>query len=217
MTKPAVSAQRYFLKSVITPDNQYQVILEHDTPLVAGKDSAVHFTVKHSDGDGLELDNYLGASMHLAGFSDDLKEYVHTHPSNHDAHGGAAPSVPADDGHDHEHSLLPAKIALAHTNEGGETVDSEVVMFNVNFPKPGIYKLIPQFRPKGITLPGDQSLFVEFWVQVEADYGQTVAKVEMPEPTVKKMSVGTQKTMLFIISIILMALLSRFVYKKIQV
>ena len=34
------------------------------------------------------------------------------------------------------------------------------------FPKPGLYKVFAQFRPKGIELPQDEALTASFWIKV---------------------------------------------------
>lgn len=204
---------REILKNVIVGD--YQVAFEHDMPIVAGNTAEIHLVVHDVFGRGVELENYLGVPMHLAVISDDLTQYLHTHPEGH-----VDEEMPASDGHtDHTHSLIVAKTALAHIAVGGPEVESEVVVFKVPFAKAGTYRVFAQFRPKGIVLPQDDAITASFFVEVEENSRQSVTAV----PTVLHQHAGStgnstaQKIMLAFISIIIMALLSKYVYKKIQV
>ncbi len=219
-TRTPISAD--FFSNVIV--GQYQIAIAHDTPLVAGKTSNMQFTVHDVYGNGVELDNYLGTTMHLAAISRDLTQYVHTHPAEHahDAPAGNVPDVPGfDESMPHTHSFLGAEIAYAHTESTGPEIASEPVSFQVPFAQPGIYRVFAQFRPKGANLGQDEAVVAAFFVNVEEDRGQTVTK---PPPIVHDqvdatipMSPQTQKILLVLASLVLMALLSRFVYKKIQV
>jgi len=213
----SISQNQEMLKNVIVGD--YQVALEHDTPLVAGKTAEIHLVVHDVFGRGVELENYLAAPMHLAVISQDLTQYLHTHPEGHENHGE---EMPASDGHsDHSHSLLPTKSALAHVDTGGSEVESETIIFKVPFLEPGIYKVFAQFRPKGIVLAADEAITAAFLIKVEENTGQVITAVPAVEhahgTTSRAGNTNGKKVTLALISIVIMALLSRFVYKKIQV
>ncbi|MDO8492595.1 MAG: cytochrome c biogenesis protein CcdA [bacterium] len=204
-----------YMKNVIVGD--YQVALEHDEPLVAGNTVKVRLTVRDVYGRGVELDNFLGVPMHLAVIGQDLTQYLHTHPADAAAHDSGV----IDESKPHTHSLISVKKALAHVETGGPEIDSEPATFLVPFEKPGIYRMFAQFRPKGVNLPTNEAITAAFFVSVESDIGQAITKVPpiVHADTPLKVNVGPtgQKVILVIISIILMALLARFVYKKIQV
>ena len=139
---PAVSE---FFDNVIV--GNYQVALDHNVPLVKGKPMQFIFTYQDVLGNGVELEPYLGADMHLVVIKDDLSEYVHAHPDDS--------TTSSDDGHDHEHTFLGAQQAYAHTGATTGGPDPAEIPFTVTFPKEGIYKLFGQFRPKGTDLPVD--------------------------------------------------------------
>ena len=203
-----------FMKNVI--EGNYQVALEHDEPLVTGRESVVRLTVHDTSGRGVELENFLGVPMHLAVISQDLTQYLHTHPADEAAHEGGV----IDESQPHTHSFLPTKTALAHVETGGPQIESEPAAFLVPFEKAGIYRMFAQFRPRVANLPADEALTAEFFVKVETDTGQKVIKlpaIEHEHDDVSSLSPMAQKVILVVISIILMALLSKFVYKKIQV
>ena len=202
----------------------YQVALEHDTPLIAGKTSEMRFTVTDVYGHGVELDTYLAVPMHLSAISYEY-DYVHTHPVSH-AHDDAPANVPGtpmfDESKPHSHSLnwnLGAEIAEAHTETTGPEVASEPVSFEVPFTYPGVYRVFAQFRPKGAVLGADEAVVAAFFVNVEADTGQFLTRLSPIEHAHigNAMSETNFKIILVGISLILMGLLSVFVYKKIQV
>ncbi|MBI2048322.1 MAG: hypothetical protein HYT30_00120 [Parcubacteria group bacterium] len=201
----------------------YQVALEHDSPLVAGKTSEMRFTVHDVYGKGVELDTYLGVSMHVAAISADLTQYVHTHPVSH-AHDEAPANVPGtpmfDESKPHSHSFnFSATIAEAHVESTGPDVVSDPVSFEVPFAEPGAYRVFAQFRPKGAALGADEAVVAAFFVNVEADGGQKITRLSSIEHAHagNAMSETNFKVLLVVISLILTGLLSMFVYKKIQV
>lgn len=211
-----------FLNNVVV--GGYQVAMEHDTPLIAGKTSEMHFTVNDVYGRGVEFDTYLGVSMHLSAISYDY-DYVHTHPASH-AHDDApanSPDAPViDESQPHSHSLnwmLGADIAEAHTEPTGPEIVSEPVSFEVPFAHPGVYRVFAQFRPKGANPGTDEAVVAAFFVNVEADTGQFLTRLSPIEHahTGNAMSETSFKVLLVVISLILTGLLSMFVYKKIQV
>lgn len=211
-----------YLKNVVI--GGYQVAMEYDTPLVAGKTSEMRFTVTDVYDKGVELDTYLGVSMHLGGISSDLTQYVHTHPSEQSS-GSAPPSnVPGAPGFDeskpHSHSFnfnIGADIAEAHVESPDAGIISEPVSFALPFAKPGVYRVFAQFRPKGADLKAGEAVVAAFFVKVAADTGQTIAKLPPIVHAHQGMSDNAFKVLLVLISVILMGLLSGFVYKKIQV
>jgi hypothetical protein len=132
--------------------------------------------------------------------SEDLKEFIHTHP-------GAA-----GDGHDHEHSLNIIREAQAqagdghtdHSHSAGNVDTSHGVPFQVTFPKPGLYKVYAQFAPKGASLKPDQALVAAYYINVV-------------EPTGFDFSSAKGKIILTLISLVLMYGLVRGVKKYLKV
>lgn len=140
-----------FEKNVIV--DKYQVALKLDEPIAKGHEHALAFDVHTLAGNEVELEDYLAVQMHLAVLSEDLKEFIHTHPEG--------------DGHMSSNDF--AKKLLAHVEETtGEThEEDENINFHVVFPKAGLYKVFAQFRPKGAGLIKDQAISAGFWVKVE--------------------------------------------------
>lgn len=138
----------------------YQVLLDFEPPIVKGEETEISFDIHDSVGKEVEVENYLGAQMHLSVIKDDLKEFIHTHP---------------EDGN-HSHAFQSKGLAaavLAHSGptenvEMGSMMQDEHISFHVVFPEEGIYRMFAQFRPKGISLPADEALTVAFYVKVEA-------------------------------------------------
>ena len=89
--------------------------------------------------------------MHLSIISEDLTQFIHTHPEE----GGHMSANPL------------AKKLLAHAGEEtAGAAEDEAVNFHVVFPKPGLYKMFAQFRPKNTGLLKDEALTASFWVKV---------------------------------------------------
>lgn len=146
---PTSSTARNFSPQRIV--DGYLVNIHHET-LVLGENQ-IAFEIKDSNGELVELDNYLGAAMHLAIISDDLTQFVHAHPDEgmemggHDHAGGLIPVARADVGHGHSDVLAQAN-------------------FHTAFEKKGEYRAFAQFRPKGAVLEPDEALTAAFWIRV---------------------------------------------------
>ncbi len=168
----------------------------------------IDFYVRDAKGTYVALENYLEAQMHLSVISDNLVEFIHTHP--------LASEEPTDD-----HtlastisrsfdvgSLLISK-ALAHGGDSSMTSGSQSdhVTFQVPFTKPGNYKVFAQFRPAGVNLPADEALTASFWVSVS------------PTPPVPPAAPYSplEKVRIVIVSLILMTILILVVRKYITV
>ena len=144
----------------------YQVGIDYEEAISAGQTVSINFVVHNVYNQGVELEPYLGADMHLAVVKDDLKVYIHTHPSDHEDHEDES-----SDGHTHSmFRIIPE--ALAHGVIGDSFAESKTVPFEVIFPQPGTYKMFAQFRPKGIELPADQSLVGEFYIKVGGEFSK---------------------------------------------
>ena len=145
----------FFDRNVIV--GQYQVALEIDEPVVKGHLHEFNFDIHTITGREVEVENYLGAKMHLSIIKDDLKQFIHTHPeSNGDQEHGSIKIINEALAHGGEEEPLP---------EGG--APDEVINFHATFPEAGYYKIFAQFRPKGINLPQDEAMTASFWVKVE--------------------------------------------------
>ncbi|MEK7610740.1 MAG: cytochrome c biogenesis protein CcdA [Patescibacteria group bacterium] len=174
----------------------YNVSLEISPTLFAARQQELSLQVTNSSGQLVELADYIGAQMHLTIISENLKQFIHAHPSEGDHSVGEHGH---DDGHDHEHVwqtfLTPA---LAQTTTEPSALASALA-FDVTFPEPGRYKLFAQFRPAGAGLATEQALLSTFWVEVAAsgNFGDLIFS----------------KPSLAIISLILMFGLSRLVKK----
>ena len=190
-----------FSRNVIIGD--YQVSMMMSDVAVKGREVDLSFDIHTLTGQEVEVEKYLGADMHLSIISEDLKQFIHTHPGGRThssaprfikialAHGGEEPAGATD-----EHQTNPS------TNSGQSSGGDEVIGFSVNFAEVGLYKAFAQFRPKGIDLPADQALLAEFWIQVEE-------KASLPI---------SQWWMLLLVSVILIAGLSWWVngYLKVK-
>ncbi len=168
---PAQGKKVSFLRNVIT--GNYQVSLEVNDVIVKDKEVDLSFDIHSLTGQEVEVEQYLGADMHLVIIKDDRSRFIHTHPigSSH-AEGMSMTS----NGTSPE-SYIP--VALAHggiedepagaTDEHQNTkgVSDETISFHIIFPEAGLYKAFVQFRPRGIILSADEALLAEFWIQVE--------------------------------------------------
>jgi len=138
--------------------DRYQVSLESEEPMEAGRVHELSFDVHTLTGTEVELESYLGVSMHASIIKDDLTEFIHTHPVS--GMGGG-------------HSFIPpiVRVASAHGEEppGAETdmhSEDDHIDIMAAFPKPGLYKVFAQFRPKGIELSQDEALTASFWIKI---------------------------------------------------
>ncbi|MGD9689712.1 MAG: heavy metal-binding domain-containing protein [Phycisphaerales bacterium] len=110
----------------------YTVALNTGGPVTTGKPATLSYTISKDGKPVSDLTPYLGAMGHLVIMSQDLKEFVHSHPHEH-AEG------------DHDHAKQgPADM------KGGPKVD-----FEARFKAPGVYKGWAQFQHNGkvITVP----------------------------------------------------------------
>jgi hypothetical protein len=117
----------------------------------AGEDSIIRIGVDRGGEPVTDLEPYLGAMGHLVIISQDLKQFVHSHPLDMDddhGHEGETDHGHDDDhghaGHDHEAIMTAAKAAVSLAN--GKPTD---IVFHAVFPKPGLYKAFAQFQHKG--------------------------------------------------------------------
>jgi hypothetical protein len=163
------AVEKNFDRSQIISD-KYRIEL-HSNPLTT-TNGRFAFTIIDLDGNAVELENYLGEAMHVAIISEDLKEFIHTHPEGifepADFERLTEPTQ-KDDGHDHEHSLLAIPRAHAHGTE------ADLVGFAAKFARTGSYKIFAQFRPADAGLTDDEYLLGEFWVNVAEQAPQTAA------------------------------------------
>ena len=145
---------------------EYQVAARYPEILTAKDTNPVEFVVYDLYGNAVSLEPYLGEDMHLAVVSEDLLEYVHTHPENHKENMDMKDVETVDESKPHGHTLVPVAYAHGGVLDENKTAP-QVVRFSVIFPKPGIYKMFAQFRPKGIeSISEDQSLVASFYVDV---------------------------------------------------
>ncbi|MDP3947541.1 MAG: hypothetical protein Q8Q41_02525 [bacterium] len=131
----------------------YQVSLKMDEPVVKGHENDLVFDIHTLTGKEVEVEDYLGAKMHLTVIKDGLKQFIHTHP---------------EDDNDQHSSFNLFNAVLANGGDGhGAVGEDEVISFQVVFPEEGFYKVFAQFRPQGIDLPPDEALTASFWIQAE--------------------------------------------------
>lgn len=134
----------------------YEVSIDMEEPVVQGHEHELSFDIHTRTGEEVEVENYLGAPMHLTIIRDDWKEFIHTHPEEDSSHMSFG--------------LIPTARAHGESEgmEGGApTNGDEAINFHVVFPEAGLYKAFAQFRPKGTDMPPDEALKAEFWIRVE--------------------------------------------------
>lgn len=204
-----------FLTNAMVGD--YQVALDYAPPFGKGKEETIRLTVKNLYGNGVELENYLGAPMHLVAIKDDLTEYVHTHPGNvmepsgSDGHDNSDGHHGVIDGQEPQLSGPIMNMALAHGGVEEPHMEPTQLSFSITFPTEGVYKLFAQFRPKDANLGTDETLLAEFYVKVAKEGKKVVpSSASQVDPQARWWS-------LLIISILLMSLLSYGVYRFLQV
>lgn len=133
--------------------DNYQVALSLDEPVVKEHAHALTLEIHTRDNQEVELDDYLGAQMHLTLIKDDWKQFIHTHPEGPGHTAATLRIINIADAHgDDEPTAAPA--------------DDHGIHFQVVFPQVGLYKAFAQFRPKNSTLPPDEALTAEFWIEV---------------------------------------------------
>lgn len=170
--------------------NNFQMILNLDEPVAKGHEHNLTFEIHGPQGEDVELEEYLGTSIHLTLIKDDWKQFIHAHP------GGQ-------ENGDHQGRLriIPEVRANGGDSHGAAEADVHGINFNVTFPEAGLYKAFAQFRPKGIDLSQDEALTASFWVEVKES-----APSKIPSWWI-----------LLIVSLILMVLLSFGVRKFLRV
>lgn len=144
----------WFGRNIITGD--YQVSLKLDEPVPKGRERDLSFDIHTLTGEEVEVENYLGAAIHLAVIKDDWSQFLHTHPEEMGDHHGGLHFLPEALAHG------PAGTEDGHTDSGDETIN-----FHITFPEAGLYRAFAQFRPNGISLPPDEALTASFWIQVQ--------------------------------------------------
>jgi putative copper export protein len=110
-----------------------------DETITAGTETKLKYVIRKNGKDVSDLDPYLGATMHLAIVSADLKTFIHTH--------GVVPGMASNAGHLHLLVSPPARF--------GPEIEAEAL-----FPFPGYYKIFGQFKHQG------QLILADFMVDV---------------------------------------------------
>jgi putative copper resistance protein D len=105
----------------------------------AGEETSLRYIVEQDDEAVTDLNPYLGAAMHIAVVSLDLKQYIHAH--------GSIPGEPHAR-HDHMHTKPP--------KEFGPEIDTDVI-----FPIKGIYTIFGQVKHR------EKVLLFDFMVNVQ--------------------------------------------------
>lgn len=155
--------QVFFARNVIA-DN-YQVAFLFDEPAVKNQATDLAFDIHTLTGQEIEVEPYLGADIHLTLIKDDWKQFIHTHPEDHNMtmnqHGGLELffNEARANGDEKETHSMPASGMMRAGPHG--------IQFHVNFPESGLYKAFAQFRPRGIDLSPDEALTASFWIKVE--------------------------------------------------
>jgi putative copper export protein len=105
----------------------------------AGEETSLSYIIENDEKTVTDLNPYLGAAMHIAVVSVDLKQYIHAH--------GAVPGEPHAH-QDHMHTKPPKKF--------GPEIEADVV-----FPVKGIYTIFSQVKHR------DKVLVFDFMVNVQ--------------------------------------------------
>lgn len=145
-----------FARNIIVENHKVSLTL--DEPVAKQKETDLEFDIHTLDGKEIDVENYLGATMHLTLIKDDWKQFIHTHPEGDGQHMM-----------DDQHTMLNiVNTARAHGNEEllSSSEDQHGINFHVTFPEAGLYKAFAQFRPQGSDLPPDEALMVSFWIEV---------------------------------------------------
>lgn len=148
-----------------TSADQYVVSISYAAPMIQKGATSITFFIETASGDPVDLADYLGVPMHLAVVKEDLSEFIHTHPANHDhAHVSFIPEAFAHGDEpttQNDTSMMHDDGSMMMTMPMGEGIP-----FNVIFPSPGNYKIFGQFHPKGSALPEDEAITASFWIKV---------------------------------------------------
>ena len=121
--------------------NGYRVTLSA-TPggIKSGEDTTLRYIVEKNGKPVTDLGPYLGAAMHLAVVSEDLKVFIHAH--------GTVPGS-SHEHHDHMHAPPPPE-------KFGPAIEADIA-----FPSKGVYKIFSQVQHQG------KVLLFDFMVKVE--------------------------------------------------
>lgn len=131
--------------------NNYKVVLTSD-PIVKNKPADLHFNIT-KNGQDVQLSPLLGAAGHLVAISEDLSDFIHTHPDNTIDHHSRLFINQA--------RLDLARQAQAHGGAEEATADKNTLHYSVNFSKTGVYKLWMQ------TIVNGEVLTADFMVEVK--------------------------------------------------
>jgi len=130
--KTDLSTRKYF--------GEYRVTLSASPMNIkAGEETSLSYIIEKNEKKVTDLNPYLGAAMHIAVVSADLKQYIHIH--------GSVPGEPHDH-HDHMHTKPPKRF--------GPEIEADVV-----FPVKGIYTIFSQVKHH------DKVLVFDFMVNVQ--------------------------------------------------
>lgn len=136
--------------------DKYQVALKLEEPVAKGHEHDLSFDVHSFDGREVEVEDFLGAPMHLSIIKDDWKQFIHTHPGEGMMDMEGKP-----------HGVIRLISSAKAHGEADEGQKEDAISFHVVFPEAGLYKVFAQFRPLGSDLPPDQAYTASFWVEVK--------------------------------------------------
>jgi len=156
----------YKFSNSITVD-RYQLELDSHEGVEALRKSEIDIVISDVFGDSIELDQYLGADMHVAIIKDDLSVFIHAHPSEHDAAGDEHVHGNTSDGDSTDH--------------GTKSLTEKELSFVSTFPLGGVYKMFAQFRPTKSEFESDEALVGEFYINVESEIASALSEVESEE------------------------------------
>ncbi|MFB3139219.1 MAG: heavy metal-binding domain-containing protein [Phycisphaerales bacterium] len=145
-TPPAPVALRVDARMTKQVDG-YTVTLDTGGSITVGDEAALTFNVTRNGQPVTNFEPYLGAIGHLVFISEDLEQFVHSHPLGKE-HGG---------GSRHEDERHGAGGDDEHAEHGGLVVgsSSSVLTFHARFPEAGLYKGWAEFQHQGriVTVP----------------------------------------------------------------
>ena len=166
----------------------YDVTLAAPAQIAKRRTTSIAFDIHAANGNEIRLEDYLGATMHLAIIKDDWTQFMHAHPDD-----GSGMMM---------HSSAPFRLineAYADgTHTGGDFLNVHGVPFQIKFPEAGIYRVFAQFRPLGIRIPPDEAITAMFWI-----------KVDETAPQVARINPKTSWLWLLVVSILASIFLSR--------
>ena len=128
----------------------YTVHLDTHGALAAGNKAVLAYEISRDGRPVSDLEPYHGAMGHLVIISEDLKQFVHSHPLGDDHQGESAHDESGDEGEHRDHGGVASG---SH---------SSIVSFHAQFPTGGVYKSWAQFKHRG------RVLTVPFVIQVGA-------------------------------------------------